>query len=60
VVLPDLITVRSSTLERLRAFSEAGGRLIALGDAPGLVDALPADAAREVWSRAERVPFSRQ
>ena len=60
VVLPDLITVRSSTLERLKAFSEAGGRLIALGDAPLLVDALPSDAAREVWSRAERVPFSRQ
>ncbi len=60
VLLPELITVRSSTLKRLKAFSEAGGRLIALGDAPALVDALPSDEAEEMWSRAEKVPFSRQ
>ncbi|MCR4620990.1 MAG: hypothetical protein K5663_02800 [Clostridiales bacterium] len=59
IILPELTTVRSTTLERLKAFSDAGGRLIALGDAPGLVDALPSDAALEVWRRAEKVPFKR-
>ena len=60
IILPELITVRSTTLERLKVFSDAGGRLVALGDAPILVDAMPSEAAKEVWDRAEKVPFKRQ
>lgn len=45
VVLPSLLTVASSTVALLRAFSEAGGRVIVMGDVPRYVDGYPATDA---------------
>lgn len=39
VILPHLQTIRSTTLEILRAFSKSGGKVIIAGSSPGLVDA---------------------
>lgn len=39
VILPNLKTIRSTTLKILRAFSKAGGKIIIAGSAPCLVDA---------------------
>lgn len=41
VVIPPLVTLRSSTLARLRTFREAGGTVICLGRPPAMVDAVP-------------------
>ncbi|KAH6664686.1 hypothetical protein B0J14DRAFT_607502 [Halenospora varia] len=39
VILPNLRTIRSTTLKALRAFTKAGGNVIIAGMAPDLVDA---------------------
>lgn len=39
VIVPDLLTVRSSTLKILNEFAEMNGTVLILGDAPQLVDA---------------------
>ena len=40
VVLPDLIEIQRSTLEKIRAFAKAGGRVIVLGNAPTMLDGI--------------------
>jgi hypothetical protein len=43
VLVPPMVTMRSSTLEMLKQFAEAGGKVIFCGDVPAYVDALPAE-----------------
>jgi len=50
-------TIRSTTLELLKQFVEAGGRVIFAGDAPALVDTVPSQAAAELADSAERCVF---
>ena len=45
-------TLRRSTVERLRAFQQEGGRLIFAGDCPDHVDAMPSAEVREIYDRA--------
>lgn len=59
VIVPPVITLRETTLKRLEAFLDAGGRLILLGDAPKMIDGAPSRAADEVWRRGTRVPMER-
>jgi len=42
VVVPQLLTIRKSTVKILEAFQKAGGTVICLGDLPRYEDALPA------------------
>ncbi len=56
VVLPPLLTIRSSTLARLVAFVAGGGVVISLGPPPELVDGRRSDAAIQAatkWRRCE-------
>ncbi len=57
LIVPGLETIRSSTLERLKAFAAAGGRLIFMGECPTLVDAVPSDGVRELYESSVVVPF---
>jgi len=41
IVVPVMETMRRSTLERLNAFTAAGGKVIVLGTPPYMVDAIP-------------------
>jgi hypothetical protein len=54
LVIPSIVTIRSSTLDRLDRFTSAGGTVILLGEAPGLVDGVASEraviAARH-WTR---------
>ena len=50
-------TLRQTTLDRLAAFQNAGGRLIFIGGFPDYVDAVTSDAVRSVYDRAQRVGF---
>lgn len=45
VLLPDMITIRASTLRLLDEFHRAGGTVMVCGDYPTLVDAAPDPAA---------------
>ena len=59
VIVPDMETIRSTTLDRLEAFQRGGGRLIFAGRIPTLVDAQPSDRAMKLAKRAQVVSFSR-
>ena len=57
IIVPNLETIRMSTLERLEEFSKAGGCVIILGSVPALIDAEPDNRANDL--RCEHVPFER-
>ncbi len=59
VLVPACETLRSSTLERLEAFQKAGGRLIFLGAAPTLENAVPSERGKALYAQSEQVPFAR-
>lgn len=52
VIVPGCETLRSTTLDRLEAFHAAGGRLIFLGDAPAMADALPTERGEKLYRAA--------
>lgn len=58
ILVPPVETLRSTTLERLEIFQNAGGRLIFLGSAPTLCDAYENDRGRKLWERTEHVNFN--
>lgn len=57
VVVPGCRTMRSSTLQRLKDFSTAGGTVIFLGDAPALLDAVPSGEPQKLAEDCIRIPF---
>ncbi|MBR5732690.1 MAG: hypothetical protein IKX80_04535 [Lachnospiraceae bacterium] len=59
VVVPDLITIRSSTLKLLEEFAEAGGKVIFAGRVPALVDARPSDKPARAAEKCVRTAFDR-
>ena len=50
VVIPELKTIRSSTLNILEEFSSRGGKVFCLGSAPEYVDAVKSSRAAEVFA----------
>ena len=48
VIVPDMDTIRTSTLDVLERFHQQGGRVVFAGKVPALVDALPSDRARQL------------
>lgn len=59
VLIPDCTTIRSTTLDRLEAFAEAGGRVIFAGTVPTLVDAIPSNRPHELAKKCACIPFNR-
>jgi hypothetical protein len=59
IVVPAVETIRRTTLERLRAFKNAGGRLLFLGDPPKYVDALPCGEGKALWEESGHTGFER-
>ena len=57
VIVPGLRTMRSTTLERLEAFSRAGGDVLFLGDCPDHIDALPSRAAQALYRQSRHSSF---
>jgi len=57
VVVPDCLTLRATTVDRLRAFARAGGKLIFAGRAPELMDALPSSTPVNLAATSVHVPF---
>ncbi len=55
VVFGGMTTMRSSTVDLLKEFAAAGGKIVQVGDAPGFVDSYPSEAAKDITSRV--VPF---
>jgi hypothetical protein len=59
VIVPEMETMRRTTLERLEAFRNAGGRIIFLGDPPRYIDARPDEGGRKLRERSEGRNFDR-
>ncbi len=57
VLVPPLDTIRSSTLDVLEKFIEAGGKVVFAGRAPRYVDALLSERAEKVAARCENIEF---
>lgn len=51
-------TLRSSTLERLEAFRQEGGRLLFVGECPDHVDAQPSNAVRKLYEQSIHMGFN--
>ena len=59
VIVPECETLRSTTLDRLEAFHENGGKLVFMGDAPKYEDAKPSARGKALFGKARRVAFNR-
>jgi len=59
MVVPGCETLRATTLQRLEAFRNAGGRVIFLGEAPLYEDAVQSARGGALYEACERVPFER-
>lgn len=59
VLVPDLRTIRSTTLEQLEALAECGGTVIFAGNVPKLVDAVPSDRAVKLAEKCKCIEFNR-
>ena len=49
VVIPRILTIRSSTLKLLKEWAENGGSVVYIGEPPAFVDALPSKEAEEIY-----------
>ncbi|MBR5528079.1 MAG: hypothetical protein IKV97_03680 [Clostridia bacterium] len=59
IIVPACETLRSTTLSRLEEFCNAGGKLIFMGNAPTLCDALPSERGKELYERATHIFFGK-
>ena len=59
IIVPPMETIRTTTIERLRRFAENGGRVIFLGNAPTLADAIPSEAPGKLYDACEHCVFDR-
>ena len=55
VLIPDMITIRTTTLELLEKFVAHGGKVFYLGDAPEYVDGVKSDRPMQIFSKFRRI-----
>lgn len=58
ILVPNCVTIRRSTLERLKAFKARGGRVIFTGTIPTHVDAVRCNDAADFADTCEKIDFS--
>ncbi len=58
IIVPACETLRSSTLERLEAFKREGGKLIFMGAAPTLENAVPSERGRKLYGESTVTSFT--
>lgn len=58
IVLPGLLTLRSTTADILEQFLAAGGKVILLGDAPCWIDGCPDGRGKRLAEQAVRAAFT--
>ena len=58
VIVPALETIRGTTLERLKAFRKAGGKVVFLGSVPKHVDAVLSDEALDFAKDCDNISFT--
>lgn len=59
IIVPGCETLRSTTLDRLEKFRENGGKLVFLGNAPTLENAVPSDRGEKLFEKSTCIPYQR-
>lgn len=59
IIVPDMETMRKTTLDALISFKNAGGKLIFAGSCPKYIDAIPCDDAQSLFGQSTCVGFDR-
>lgn len=59
VIIPGCETLRSTTIERLKTFARAGGKLILMGEAPTMTDAVPSNDGAELAALSRQIVFEK-
>ena len=59
IIVPACETLRSTTLERLEEFRKNGGRLVFLGAAPELCDAVASERGKALYDMSEHIDYTR-
>ena len=57
IIVPGCETLRKTTVDILNKFTDAGGKVIFMGEAPRYVDAKPDNKVTLLYERAERIPY---
>ena len=60
VIIPGCETLRSTTIERLKTFARAGGKLILMGEAPTMTDAVPSNDGAELAALSSQIVFEKR
>ncbi len=60
VIVPVCDSLRATTLERLKAFREAGGKLVFIGDAPRISDGKYSDEPKKLYDASIKIPYDRE
>ena len=58
ILVPNCVTLRKTTFERLKAFSAKGGRVVFAGDVPTYMDGAPSGEVTQFAKNCERVNFT--
>ncbi|MBQ4637824.1 MAG: hypothetical protein IJB92_03705 [Clostridia bacterium] len=59
IIVPDMRTIRKTTFDRLQAFKKAGGKLIIMGNAPTLMDAVESEEVKQLAQGANVISFAK-
>lgn len=59
IVVSGCCTLRKTTVEILKKFSEKGGKIVFVGDVPKCVEAEPSDEVLKIGETSIKIPFSK-
>lgn len=59
IVVPNCVTIRRSTYQRLKAWKELGGKVIFAGEIPSYIDAVASDEVKEFAKTCTCIPFTK-
>ena len=59
ILVPGLLTMRRSTLDYLKSFRDAGGRVVFLGAAPAMMEGLPSAEIKAFADQCDVIPFEK-
>lgn len=60
VIVPPVLTLRETTLDRLWEFVNSGGRLVFTSEPPPYCAAIPLDRVKAVYDKAARIDFNKE
>ena len=55
IIVPKVLTLRSTTLKALESFNAKGGRIIFLDDMPNYIDGAVSDEAKSLYDKCEKI-----